>query len=191
MLNVFKHILFLAVLFFGSFAFGSSAVGGDPHAIPWRTIAWQAFNVSVVFGLLAYFLKDKIVSSFTARGELFQKALVAAKKAREEAEAYNREVKERLRKLEEGEAATVARAQKEADEMRLKNVAEAKALAERIESDAKKMIEVEMSRAKDLLRDEVVTLSVQSAREAMKAAASDADHKTLVKDFQDKLKVMN
>lgn len=191
MITISKHILFLIVVFGSSIAFGSSAAGGDPHAIPWRTIGWQAFNVAIVFGLLGYFLKDKVISAFTARGELFQKAINEAKKAREEAEAYNREVREKLRKLEESESASLARAQKEADEMRLKNVAEAKTLAERIESDARKMVEVEVARAKDTLRDEVVTLSLQSAREAVKSVANDADHRALVKDFQDKLKVMN
>ena len=186
-----RHALFLVILLSSSVAFGGGAGGGDPHAIPWKTIGWQAFNVLVVFGLLGYFLKDKVSKAFTARGELFQKAIADAKRVREEAEAYNKEVKEKIRRLEESESQAISRAQREADELRARNLAEAKAIAERIETDSRKMIEVEVARARDLLRDEVVTLSVQSAREAVKSAASEADHKALVKGFQDKLKVMN
>lgn len=171
-------------------ALGAGAEAHGEHSeIPWGLIIKQAVNFGVVIGVLIYLLRSKIGDFFRERAISFEKLVVLAKKAKEDAETQKREISARLERLETTAADSVEQAKREAEELKAKIQAEAKTLAEQIRQDAAKTAEREVHRAKQELRDEVLAQAMKTTREIMKTSVKEVDQKRLQNEFVEKIQV--
>ncbi len=186
MLRIFSIItsLFLSVEGF------ASETAHHEGGVPWVLIQKQSFNFLLVLGLLVYLLRSKIRDYYTARVETFEKLAILAKQAKQDAENQKREMIARLEALESSAAASIARARKEAEDMRVKIENEAKALAKQLREDASTTTNREIERAKHELQDEVLSLAMTQAREHLKTSVKEPEQKRLQNEFVDKIQVV-
>jgi F-type H+-transporting ATPase subunit b len=175
-----KHISFFAILL--SAAVADAAGGGHGAGVPWTTVSFQALNVGIiVIGL--FVLLRKVVQSFFA--EKHTSYLAAAEKAdnlRKAAEQDRLDLETRLTKLESTSEESIARARAEAADMRKQLVADAEAASKRIKEDAKATAELEIFKAKNLLRDYLIRQSLESARGQLQKVSPE-DHQRLQAEF--------
>ena len=160
------------------------ASGGEHHGgIPWDTIAYQAINVSIVFGALLYFAKQPIKEFFSGKREAFVQASEKATSVKKKAEQDHLEIKVQLTKLESTADESVARARAEAADLRLALISEAEALSEKMKKDAENAAKLEVERAKISLRRQLIEDSLAQARKQMVAEVSAEDQKRLQENF--------
>src|SRR5437016_5838974 len=99
-----------------SWAEEHGAEGVHEVAIPWNSIFVQAFNFSLLIGLLVYLLRKTVKQHFAERAENYRQLVDRAESARKDAERTRSQVQARLAKLEASAEQTVARATQEASE---------------------------------------------------------------------------
>ena len=182
---------FLILILSASTAF--AAEGGHEHGhegIPWMTIFYQALNVSMMFGGLFYFLKDGVKAHFQGKKQEFLSAFEKADSARKSAEAEKLQIEVKLSKLDSTLDETIQRARKEAAEMKLQIIQDAKEIAKRIRDEAAQSVQTEIVKAKNQLRDYLVRESIQGARKQLGTKVSTEDHQRLQSEFVAGLQVV-
>ncbi len=181
-----KRVL-ITIIFFSSCA---ALASGD--ALPTKTIFYQSINFLAVVALLTWILKKKVKISevFKGRKENFYKLMQRAQAARNEAEKIKQEFNDKLLKLEQEAKTNAERAREEA--LQLKNIilSDAKEISDRVLKDANATALVELEKAKQNLKDEVVRLSIDTAQEALKTKATREQINKLQNSFVDKIQVV-
>ncbi len=178
----------LAVPMMLASSFGNSSA--DQHAaspgLP-TVVILQFVNFLIYVGLVVYFARTPIKDYFKNRQTNFFTALKRADAARAEAEAKRAETQARLAKLESSRDESIQTARNEAAALRTQIVNEAKALSEKLQQDAERTAQVEIERAKMMLREELVNQSVSMARRILSDKMQDQDQKRLQDEFVTKI----
>ncbi len=180
----------LLSLLIASTAFAESGGAHDPHAIPWMVIVAQAFNLAVLFGALIYFLRAGAKKYFSSRQEIYLELVNRADAARREAEKARSDIAAKLNELESGSKKTLEHAQAEAAQMRTRIVSEAQSLAVKMKEEAHRSVKIELEKAKNELRQELLGAAVESARASLKEKVGGPEQAKLQKEFVDKIQVV-
>ncbi len=185
----------LAVPFFLANAFGQSAEhgavehdAGHEGGLP-TVVILQFVNFFLYVGLVVYFARKPIVEYFKNRRAKFDVALKRADAARAEATAKRAETQTRLAKLESSRDESIQQARKDAVALRAQIVEEARSLSAKLQQDAQKTAELEVDRAKAMLREDLVNQSVAMAQRILsdRTKVQDQDQKRLQDEFVEKV----
>ena len=183
--------LLLILSLFASAALGSEGGHQAGHeGVPWMTVFYQALNVTIMFGGLFYFLKDGVKAHFKGKKEEYLSAFEKADSARKNAEAEKLQIEVKLSKLDSTLDETISKAKKEAAEMKLQIIQDAKEIAQRIRDEATQSVQTEIVKAKNQLRDFLVRESIQGARKQLGSKVSSEDHQRLQSEFVAGLQVV-
>lgn len=155
--------------------------------IPTESLTVQTFNVVVLLVILFFVLRKATVAHFKHRGEEYSQLVRRAQAAKEEAERGHREIKERLDKLESGAESSLAQARREADEMKVKMLAEAKSVGERLKAEAQRTIATEVEKAKAELRADLLQSALATSQEVLKSSLSASEQSKLQNEFVQKM----
>ena len=188
-----RHVRLLLSLLGIGISLGATVIlhastGGHAEEGPnWVGFGWRAFNFLVLAGLLYWLMADKVKDFFRGRQEDVKTTLQGLTVAKEEAEKKFAEYNARLDKAtEEIQAmAEMIRQQGLAEKERI--LADAERAAGKMKEDARKRMDHEMKMARQDLRNEAVSLSVQMAREILKQQITKTDHAVMVGDYIDKV----
>jgi F-type H+-transporting ATPase subunit b len=186
-----KNSLLLVTAILAQAASAAGGAGGDHgHAIPWTTIGWQAFNVILLFGVLTYFMKKAVVAHFKGRQSTYLEMVNKAESARQEAERNRTDLNNKLNELERSTQASLSKARAEAEALRQKIVLEADEMSKRLKSETDKAIHLEMEKAKEQLRLEILAEATEAAREKLKSNMNGPEQKRLQSEFVDKIQAV-
>lgn len=184
-------LILLAGLFSVTFAYAAGGSSHDlPHEIPWGTIKWQVINLTILFGALTYFLRNTVRAHFQTRRATYLELVSKAETARKEAERNKLEIKEKLAALETAAVNNRSQAEAEARELKQRIESEAKILSEKLRLEAERAIQVEIDRAKDLLKSEVLNQAVEMARESLKSEVNSSEQERLQSEFATKIQAV-
>lgn len=178
-----KSILLFAAAFALPFA-ASAAEGG--HDIP-STVILQAINFTIFFALLVYFLRKPIREFFKSREQIYRQALLKGEAARREAEKKRRDIQARLRELEASADESLDSARTEATALKLQIQQDAEELANRLREEANRTTQLEVEKARAILREEMLAQSVALSRKLLADKMADGDQKRLQTEFVDKI----
>lgn len=170
----------------GVFACNTLLASTSEHEnlIPWvELIIPQIVNSTIFLGGLIYLLKNPVRNYFKTKAESFESAKKDAERAKLAAEETHIEVKKRLEALETSAQVNLATAKKDAEELKEKILSEAKAVASRIESEARRSAEHELQKAVFSLRTELLAKSMQRAEEEVKSRMTKDVQTDLQKSF--------
>lgn len=146
-------------------AFASSAGHGGGHhdeGIP--TVVWyQAINVSLFFGLLFWFSKDKVRAVFQQRLADFNRLAQETEKARKDLENKKSDLQRRASELSKNSQQSLSEAKAQAQKMYLEEVEKSKKQAVKIEQDVETQIQTEQQKLIEKLRLDALEMSVGSA----------------------------
>lgn len=171
---------------------GEHAASADAHGahdgIP--SVVWyQAINFLIYIGLLFYFLRKPVKNYFASRQAAFNAALVKAQAAKAEAEAQKKEIQDRLNRLQAESDKAIAQAKAEAEQMRARIVKDAEELANNLRAEAQRSASFEIQRAKNELREELLSQSLALSQKILQEKVGEADQKRLQTEFVEKIEV--
>jgi F-type H+-transporting ATPase subunit b len=169
---------------------GEAAAHGGHEGIPWDSIFVQSFNFLVLVALLVFLLRKTVKAHFQHRANDYKQMVERADAAKREAEQGKLAIKSRLDKLESGASEGLNRAKQEAAELRAKLQSEAKELSEKIEVEAKRSAQVELEKAKDELRRELLDSALQASHLTLKTSLNANEQSRLQKEFVEKIQVV-
>ncbi len=168
-----KNLLGLVILL--SSAAAMAAGGGGSHDeshIPLDKIAIQAINLGILLIAIFFFVKKSIVDAFAARQVEFKEQSIKTAKALEQAENELKEIKTKLKDLEQNEAAAVEKAKAEAELLKSKIVVEAEAQAKKMKEDISLIVGAELYKAKNEIRKEIIEHSMVAAQKNLESSAA-------------------
>lgn len=166
---------------------GEAAAHGGHEGIPWESIFVQSFNFFLLVALLAFLLRKTVKAHFAHRANDYKQMVERADAARREAEQGKKDIEARLNKLESGASDGLTRAKVEAADLKAKLQAEAKDLSQKIEAEAKRSAAVELEKAKDELRRELLDSALQASHLTLKTSLNANEQKRLQSEFVDKI----
>ncbi len=165
---------------------GAAAAAGDSdgeHGGGLANLLWQAANLLLIVGVLAYFARKPLAEYMQQRRQGIQESLETSARILEQAETKLSEWNERAARLdaELGEIRETSR--RLAEEERDKILAQAQATAERIRNDAQAAVDQELRRARSVLSAEAAELAVDLAAKLIADKVSDDDQQRLFDEF--------
>lgn len=148
-----------------------------------RSLVWHAVNLTLLLGVLLYFLRAPVRGFFATRRRDIEQNLERAQAVLREAEQRLAEWKGRLARLD-AEIQEIRRlAQERAEIERRQILAEAEAAAARIRRDGASAVAQEERRARDALRREAADLAIELAGEILRHEVNDGDRTRLAEEF--------
>jgi len=186
-----KCFFFFIATLLSIMAQASGGEQGSGHdAIPVQTLIYQTINVTILFAGLIYFLKNPIKNFFLDKKTLFLSASEKAQAARAAAEQEHIEIQVRLTKLESTTDESISRARAEAADLKKQLIEEAHIISKRIKSEAESAARLEIEKAKNHLREQMIAESVKLTRTQLNTKVSSEDHKRLQGDFIESIRAV-
>ncbi len=152
------------------------------------SLAWHAFNLTLMVGIIAWFVRRPLMDTFRDRALGVRKELTDAARRREEAQRRHQDLITRMDRIEHEVADLEDHAEADARREEEKLVERAEREAARIAEQAERNIRDEVQRARTTLRTEAVELAIQLARATLENQVSKADQQVLARDFLASLK---
>lgn len=166
------------------------ASGGEGHAdsgVLLTDFLWRCLNFGLMAALLIYLLAKPIKNGLAGRREGIEKALSAAKQAKEDAEAKFAEYDQKLALATE-EIEEISNAIRREGELEKQKIIEsAKEMAIKIEQDAEKAAALEVAKARTELQREAVQLAVELAEDLLKKNFTKEDDARLIDEYMQKV----
>jgi F-type H+-transporting ATPase subunit b len=154
---------------------------GEHHGIDWNLMIWQIIDFSAVVFVVVYFGRKPLARFLTERRAGVAEALEEAQRLKAAAEAREKELRERLVKLNDEMAALRADMVKAGVEERDRIVADAEEKAARMRKETEFVIEQQLKQLRVDLTKEAVDAAITAAQEVLSSEASAADQERLGK----------
>lgn len=179
-----RRAAFFTTLLVSSAAF---AAAGHGEGVPWKTIFWQVFNLTILFSGIIYLVAKPTREFFAQRRAEYLETEKKSQSARKAAELQFVEIQQKLTHLESTRDESFARAEGEASDLKKQLIGDANELAMRIKAEAEATVRMEVLRAQLELRAEFVRESVQTARTVLQKDIGSQDHQRLQEQFVNQL----
>jgi F-type H+-transporting ATPase subunit b len=148
-------------------------------------------NFALFVAMCVYFFRKPLREMATKRRADFESMLRDATKAKQEALEKNRELTERLRKLDAEVAAikdsAIQGAQRDADRL----TRDAEVFAKNLLEEARRMADAEVERARAALKSEIIASVRDAVESKIRSDLKPADHVALIKQNLGSLDEMN
>ena len=148
-----------------------------------RELLYKIINVSLLVGVLAYFLRKPMAEFFAQRSASIRQGLEDGRKALEASQAQLKTVERKLQHLEEEIAAFKASASREMEAERQRMKLAAAEEAEKIIQAARAQTEVAVRAARLELKTYTAEQAVQLAEQMIRQRLDEAGRRKLVHDF--------
>jgi F-type H+-transporting ATPase subunit b len=164
-------------------AAGGGDHGGDHHAFNLFEYLSTVTNFLVMFGFLAYVLKQPLATFLETRRENMAAQLREAKDKQATAEKRIAEYKHRLDHLEEEVQRIVHSFEKEAEADRERLRQDADRAIERLTREANFTITQEVRKAEKAIREAAASATLEAAESMVKERITDADQRRLTDGY--------
>jgi F-type H+-transporting ATPase subunit b len=157
-----------------------------PKGMPVPFLSY-VLNALVLYLVIYRFAKKPVAEGLAKRKANIERGMRDAAELKADAETRLAEYEEKIATIEK-EVERVRRDMREAGELeRARILSEARARRERMERDARLLVEQEFAAARDTLSRELVQAALRSATDALKARVTAADHARLADEYLAKL----
>ena len=188
MKKTFSYITIILVIVISiSVALAASEADGAHEGNKWLDLVKKSFNFFVLIGLLYWMLAAKIKEFFSGRRVEIKESLEKAVERKTEAEKKYREYSEKIDKASKEIDGILEMIKAQGVTEKQKIIEDAERTAKKMKEDAQARIEQEMKKATDELKAQAVDLSVKMAEEILKRSITQDDHKSMVKEYIDKV----
>jgi F-type H+-transporting ATPase subunit b len=161
------------------------AHASDDSASGLEAFLWPAVNLAILISVLVYFARKPLRAYFDKRRSDIQGELQTAADQLATAETTYANWQRRLIDLD-GELEEIrATSRQRAEAERERIIEDARSSAERIRRDATAAVELELRRAREVLREEAAQLAIELAGERLAREVTDTDRDRLIDEFID------
>jgi F-type H+-transporting ATPase subunit b len=176
----------LLVFFYVGVAVGAS--GEEPAAKGWvRTDTFRIINFGVLLVGLVYLLRKPISQALNDRIKGIKDQLTELEDRKNEAERQLAEYNQKFLQLDKEAEKIIAEYVKQGNEAKTRIIQEAEAAAKKLEEQARRNIEHEFEKTKQILRGEVLAQALEKAEENIKNKITEKDQNRLVDEYLDKV----
>ena len=159
------------------------AYAADPSASGMQSYVWPAVNLVILLAVLVYFARKPLRAFFDKRRSDISEELQSSADELATAESTYAKWQRRMIDLE-GELDEIrATSRQRAEAERERIIQDARATAERIRNDATVAVELELRRAREILREEATQLAIELAGERLSREVTEADRDRLIDEF--------
>lgn len=183
-----RLIVILITLLLSALAFANEAEHAE--GIPVKLVTYQAINVGIIVIGLIYFLRGPLREHFKQRRAAFLSAANKAEEALLAAEKEKSHIQLKLTDLESNTKESLSKARVEAEDMRASLIKEAELISKRIREEAESAAKLEIQKAKNQLRNELINESIRLARTQLSGKVSSEDHERLQNNFVEQIQVV-
>ncbi len=159
------------------------AYASDPSVGGLQAFLWPALNLAILIAVLVYFGRKPLRAYFEKRRSEVQGVLQSAADQLATAETTYAKWQRRTVDLEVELNEIRAMSRQRAEAEREKIIDDARATAERIRRDATTAVELELRRAREILREEATQLAIELAGERLSREVTEADRDRLIDEF--------
>lgn len=189
-----RYIVGLLVVVSVLFAVGSvlaSSEGGHGESgfDKGKDLIWRIMNFTVLAGGLIFLLRKPVAKALEARRQGIRDQLDDLEQQKQDAEKQLAEYKARLARLDQEVKKIMAEYMKDGEVAKAKIIEQAKAVAEKLQEQAKKNIEHEFQKARQELKAEMVEQSVTMAEALIKKKIKDEDQERIIGEYLTKVVV--
>ncbi len=161
------------------------AYASDPSADGLQALFWPAVNLFILIAALVYFTRKPLQAFFEKRRSDIKAELQSAAEQLVTAETTYAKWQRRMIDLE-GELDEIRETSRQRAEVERERIIEdARATADRIRRDTAAAVELELRRAREILREEATQLAIDLAGERLSREVTEADRDRLVDEFID------
>lgn len=158
--------------------------------VPTKTILFQILNLSVLIIGIVYFTKNAVKNAFSERKKTYIIAAEKSKEARDSAEKQFNLVKEKIEHLEASKEKDIQLAKEQAEQLKKQMNQEALAVSEKIKADVQLTVKIELQKAKESLRQELIKESYAIALKVISKDIGNADQERLQNEFIENIKMV-
>jgi F-type H+-transporting ATPase subunit b len=152
-----------------------------------KDLILKSIDFFALIGLLWWLAAAKIKEFFSGRRAEIKESLEKSVERKAEAEKKYREYSEKIDKASTEIDGIIEMIKAQGITEKQKIIEDAERTAKKMKEDAHARIEQEMKKATDQLKAQSVALSVKMAEEILKKSITNDDHKTMVKEYIDKV----
>jgi F-type H+-transporting ATPase subunit b len=145
-------------------------------------------NTAVLFGLLYYFGRRPLSEALKRRKARILQGMDDAARMKSDAETRLAEYEDKLSHIDQEIERVRSEMRQAAEAERVRVLREAGERRERMERDARLLVEHELKAARELLQREAVQLAVRAAHTVLAAKVTAADHERLARDHAEQLR---
>ena len=172
----------IATALFG-FLLAVPAYASDQPASGLQSFVWPAVNLVILLAVLVYFARKPLQAYFDKRRSDIAGELQSSADELATAESTYAKWQRRMIDLE-GELDEIrATSRQRAEAERERIIEDARATAERVQRDATTAIELELRRAREILREEATQLAIELAGERLSREVTETDRDRLIDEF--------
>jgi F-type H+-transporting ATPase subunit b len=166
-----------------SFLLAVPAYASDQPASGLQSFVWPAVNLVILLAVLVYFARKPLQAYFDKRRSDIAGELQSSADELATAESTYAKWQRRMIDLE-GELDEIrATSRQRAEAERERIIEDARATAERVQRDATTAIELELRRAREILREEATQLAIELAGERLSREVTETDRDRLIDEF--------
>ncbi len=176
---------------FASAAAYAADAHGDPLApspVPWNDATEAIVNFAIFVFLLYYFLRKPVMEFLAQRRMKLAADIEESERLRDEAEKKLADYATRLERIDAERAEILEGYRVRAEEERKAILAEARAVAERMKTEAKVAMEQELVRARAQLKERIVEEAVELARQKLRDRMDAQTNARLVDEYTTQLR---
>lgn len=144
---------------------------------------WRIFNFAVFLGILIFVLRKPLSQFWKSRAHQIQFQMDESRNLRVQEEERYGALSRRLKGIETEVKDLVGTLLEEGDLEKSRMVAEAERYATKLKSDGEKIAAQEVRKAREILKEETVRLSVELAEKLIQDKIGSADQKRLAEGY--------
>ena len=148
---------------------------------------WRIANFAILAGLLFYYTRKPIANAIKNSIESVKTLMKEASESRLSSEARMKEAEEKLAGVDKEISDLLASARKEGEAERERILAEAAEALEKLKAETSLAIELELKKAKDILKRDTADAAVALAEEILSKNITDEDQSKFVAEYLEKL----
>ncbi len=157
-----------------------------------KDLAYRYLNFAILVAILVIvFKKAKLMDFFSTRSEEIRQKLEDLRKDKEDAERKYKEVEQQLKNFESRKNEIIEQYRQEGLSEKDKIISEAKLRVKHIIEQSETAIEQEIESARDLLKQDIIELASQKARDILISEINEADQEKMVVEFAEKVGKVN
>ena len=145
-------------------------------------MVFQVISILILFGALSYILFEPARKILEDRKQRIANDVAGAKQDKAEANEYKAEYEAKLKNIEKEADVILSEARKKALAKENEIVASAKAEAAGIVAHAKKEAELEMKKAKDEIKQQIIEVATLMAGKIVTVSLDDEDQANLIQE---------
>ncbi len=183
----FCWVISLVLTFLPAVVFAATEGGHGPEGIPTKPLIYAGINFLILILVLGYFLRKPVKEFFASRAALIKKNIELSQALRNEAAKKYAEYEARLKGIEAEMSRLIAQLKKDGNLEKERILRAAQEQMVGLGETSKRVMDQEIRRAKEELKEEAAALAASLAEELVRKNITPEDQRRLLEEYLERM----